>query len=37
MAARQYYSWWRWWSDNLWMTLTRLWLHQFLLCLSWFC
>jgi hypothetical protein len=25
MAATCCHSWWRWWSDTLWMTLTRLW------------
>jgi len=29
MAASQCYSWWRWWSDTLWVTLVRLWPHSF--------
>ncbi len=33
-AACHCYSWWRWWSDTLWMTLIRLWLHL-LLCYVW--
>jgi hypothetical protein len=31
MAACHCYLWWRWWSDTLWATLIRLWLH-FLSC-----
>ncbi len=27
MAACLYYSWWRWWSDTLWVMLIMLWLH----------
>jgi hypothetical protein len=26
MAACDFYSWWRWWSDTLWVTLIRIWL-----------
>lgn len=29
MAANYCYSWWRWWPDALWFTLTTLWLHLF--------
>jgi hypothetical protein len=29
-VASDYYSWWRWQSDTLWVTVTRLWLHSFL-------
>jgi hypothetical protein len=45
MAASQCHSWWRW-SDTLWVTLARLWLHMFSvvrleltqqLPLKWFC
>jgi hypothetical protein len=36
MAAGYCHPWWRWWSNSLWVTLTRLWLHLFLLCLFWF-
>lgn len=45
MAASQCHSWWRW-SDTLWVTLARLWLHMFAvvrleptqqLPLKWFC
>ncbi len=32
MVASTYHLWWRWWSDTLWVTDTRLWLHSFLLC-----
>jgi hypothetical protein len=28
MAALHCYSWWRWWSDTLWATLIKLWLHS---------
>jgi hypothetical protein len=30
MAAHHCYSQWRWWSDTLWVTLIRLWLHPLL-------
>ncbi len=36
MAAGYCDPWWRWWSNSLWVTPTRLWLHLFLLCLFWF-
>jgi hypothetical protein len=36
MAACQCYSWWKWWSDTLWVALIRLWLHS-VLCWFWFC
>ncbi len=36
MAAGYCHPWQRWWSNALWVTLTRLWLHLFLLCLFWF-
>jgi hypothetical protein len=36
MAAGYCHPWQRWWSDALQVTLTRLWLHLFLLCLFWF-
>ncbi len=32
MAAHHCYLWWRWWSDTLWATLIRLWLHSLLCC-----
>jgi hypothetical protein len=32
MAACNCYSWWRWWSDTLVVTLTRLWLHSLSCC-----
>lgn len=35
MAAGYCCSWWRW-SDTFWVTLTRLWLHLFLLHFFWF-
>jgi hypothetical protein len=28
MATCHCYSWWRWWSDTLWVSLIRLWLHS---------
>jgi hypothetical protein len=36
MAARQWYSSWRWWFDTLWVTLIRLWSHSFLVCWFWY-
>jgi hypothetical protein len=30
VAAHHCYSWWRWWSDTLWATLIKLWLHSLL-------
>jgi hypothetical protein len=27
IASYHCYSWWTWWSDTLWATLIRLWLH----------
>jgi len=36
IAASQYHSGCRWQCTTLWMTLTRLWWHSFLLCLFWF-
>ncbi len=28
MAVHHCYSWWRWWLDTLWVTLTRSWPHS---------
>jgi hypothetical protein len=36
MAASHCHQWWKWWSDSLWVTLTRLWPDWFLFCLYWF-
>lgn len=30
MAASNCHQWWKWWSDSLWVTLTRLWPDWFL-------
>ncbi len=32
MAASHCHSWWRWWSDTLWVPPISLWLHSCLLC-----
>jgi hypothetical protein len=34
VAARHCYLWCRWWSDTLWATLIRLWLHSLSSCLQ---
>jgi hypothetical protein len=36
VAASYWHSWWRWWSDPFWVTLTRLWPHSFLVFFFWF-
>jgi hypothetical protein len=36
LAANHCHPWWSWWSDTLWVTLIRFWLHSFSLCLFWF-
>jgi len=36
VAASHWHSWWRWWSDPFWVTLTRLWPHSSLVFFFWF-